>query len=193
MKIKFDNFLNNINQYIKVNNPSFIIGIAGGSGSGKTYIAKNIAEKISGIILSMDDYIKDKREYKNENWDLPQAWKFELIKKHLIELKNKNKIKKPVYDFSTGYIKTYEDVKPSSIIILEGNFALSKEFVDLLDLKIFIDIDEKTRLNRRLKRDIIERGRTKEKILKNWNQFVQPMYLKYIEPQKKKADLIISG
>lgn len=166
-----------------------IIGIAGGSSSGKTYLAKKLNEEI----LSMDDYFKGIKYIKDGNFDKPSALDLNLLRKQLIKLRNNKNIKKPVYDFKTHSRIGYEIFKPSKVIILDGLYALHKKIADLIDLKIFVDSSEKSRLERRIKRDVKFRGRTKESVIKQWNESVEKMFKLYILPTKKYADIVIKN
>jgi uridine kinase len=109
----------------------------------------------------------------------------------LKDLKKNKTVKMPDYNFSIHNRIGYKDFSPGKVIILEGIFALMKEFTDLLDLKVFIDADEEIRLNRRIKRDMTERGVTKEKVIKQWNKDVIPSHNKYVLPTRQTADVII--
>ena len=193
MQINFKEFSKDIKKYIKPSKKPYIIGIAGGSGSGKSLIAKKIAQTLNSKELSMDNYINGNKIKKTENWDLPGIWNLNLIKKNLDKLKKGESIEKPVYNFSKHCSETVEHFIPSKIIILEGLYALHPLLRSNIDLKIFIEADEKTRLQRRINRDTKERGRLKEKIIEKWNKTVQPTFIKYILPEKQKADLIITN
>lgn len=192
MKAKFSEFIEHIDKYLKITKKPFVIAVSGGSGSGKTFIAKLIAEKLDGKVFSMDDYIRAEHIQSNNNWDVPEAWDLKLVKEHLIQLKNGKEIDKPVYDFMNSKRNNIVKFK-TEIIVIEGNFALIDDFKNMVDLKIFVDASEEIRLNRRLERDSIKRGQTKEKIFEMWKNYIQPMYLEHIEPQKKEADLIIEN
>lgn len=168
-----------------------VIGIAGGSGSGKSYIAHLLSQQYKAKILSMDDYYIGIENMKEKNFDIPEAIDLKLLKYHLISLHQRKRIKKPLYDFKTHKRKGYEWFKPSRIIILEGLFSLHESLRDKIDIGIFIDAPENTRLKRRIKRDIKERGRKKKDIIHQWYQTVKPMYKKYVEPQKRTADIVI--
>lgn len=188
MIISFSEFSNKIKELIKPNKSSYIIGVAGGSGSGKTFIAKKISENFPSTIIKIDDYYI--RGICKDNKDTPEALNLDLLKKHIKILKQKEEIEKPVYTF--GLKKDYtEKIKPENIIIVEGLFALSEIFSKEIDLKIFVDADEKIRFERRLVRDIKERGYSKENVIQRWNETIEPMYKRYVIPQKEKADLII--
>jgi uridine kinase len=194
-EIDFNSFMldikGNINFLEVTPDKKILIGVSGGSGSGKTFISKKIAEKLNAKLLSMDDYIIYEKVKTSKNWDIPEIWDLELLKKHLNEIKKGNDFEKPVYDFSKREEGKMENFKHERIVVVEGNFALHNLFSDLYDFKIFVDASEKVRLERRLGRDVKKRGRTREQILQKWREFVQPMYLRHIEPQKAIADLIV--
>ncbi len=192
--ITLNEFLNNISKYIHPNKKPFIIGITGGSGSGKNFTAKKILKKlVNSSILSIDDYYLDSKDFENENRDIPSAIDLNLIQTHLTSLKSNNQINKPIFNFKTHLRESYEKFSPSDIIILEGLFSLNEKFLPLLDLKIFIDSNEKIRLNRRILRDTNTRGDTQEQILKRWNSTVEPMFKEHILPQKSNSDMIIEN
>ncbi|MCX8190519.1 MAG: uridine kinase [Candidatus Diapherotrites archaeon] len=165
-----------------------IIGISGGSGAGKTHLSK----KIGGKILPMDDYYKG-LAISGPNFDCPDALDLKLLKEHLCQLKKGHTIKKPVYDFKTHSRAGYEDFTPDKIIIVDGLFAISKELASELDLKVFVDSPKKKRLARRIERDVKERGRTRESVIKQFTETVEPMHKKYVEPCKRIADIIIKN
>ena len=167
MEIKLNDFLDNINQHVKPDKEVFIIAIAGGSGSGKSFLGQRIAEKLDGKIFSMDDYIDGEKVKASDNWDLPEIWQLDKIRRDLEKLKSGKGVKKPVYDFSEHGVVDYVDFSPERIIILEGLYGLHKDVLDLIDLKIFVDASEEVRLKRRVDRDVAERGRTEEQILKS--------------------------
>lgn len=169
---------------------TIVIGIAGGSGSGKSFLSKKLAEEFSSIIINMDDYYI--RGICKNNKDVPRALDLELLKKHISELKLGKEVVKPIYTFGLKDDKT-EKIMPAGVIIVDGLFALHKKFNGLLDCKIFIDIPEKIRLERRLKRDVEKRGYTKEHTLERWKKTVEPMYLKHVLPTKKFADVVIKN
>ena len=195
-QIKIKDFLNNIKKYIIPSKNPYIIGIAGGSGSGKSFVAERIAKEFNAIIIKMDDYYKpfgNKFDEKKTNVDIPDALDLELLKQHIIQLKQQKSIKKPIYDYKTHLRESYENIFAQKVMIIDGLFALSNIFSDLLDLKIFIDSDEEIRLKRRIQRDIKQRARTKQQVITQWNTTVEPMFKEFILPQKQSADLIINS
>lgn len=165
------------------------IGIAGGSASGKTWVA----EHLSGQILSMDSYYIGINNMRDNNFDHPSALDLHLLKKNLQDLKDRKTIEKPIYDFKTHSRIGYELFKlKNKVLIVEGLFSLNEILKDELDLKVFIDVPEKIRLERRINRDVNERGRTKESVLQQWIQ-VEEMYKKFILPTKENADVVINN
>ena len=168
-----------------------IVGVAGGSCSGKGYFSDFLASKVGAKILSMDSYYFGIDKLLDMNFDKPAALDLNLIKEQLRILKKGDKVKKPIYDFATHSRTGFEEYFPGKIIILEGLFALNNIFVDELDLKIFVTAFKDTRFKRRLDRDVAERGRTKESVIAQWNETVQPMYMEFVRAQKEFADLII--
>ncbi|MGB9749506.1 MAG: uridine kinase [Caldisericia bacterium] len=178
----------------------FLIGISGGTGSGKTTVALNIKEKIGEeiLILDMDSYYKDHSnitfdERLKINYDHPDAFDIPLLKEHIQNLIDGKEIKKPIYSF-VEYVrlKEYEIIKPQRIIILEGIFALFyEELRNLMDIKIYVDTDPDIRLIRRILRDTKERGRTLDSVIKQYTEVVRPMHIQFVEPTKRFADIII--
>jgi len=187
--------------YIGGNMKTLIIGIAGGTGSGKTTVAYRIYESLKGknvLVLEQDAYYKDLshiplEERKKVNFDHPSAFDNDLLIAHLKKLIKKEEIEKPIYSF-TDYTrkKEVEKVIPKDIIILEGIMVLEEERIrELLDIKIFVDADEDERFIRRLLRDTKERGRTMESVINQYLNIVKPMFLQFVEPSKRYADIII--
>ena len=176
-----------------------IIGIAGGSGSGKTTFTNAIKEmfKEDVLIIRHDDYYKDHsnlsfEEKKHINYDHPDALETDLLVEHVKQLKAGQPIEKPLYDFSTHDRKGSEMIFPKKIIILEGILILeSKALRNLIDIKVYVDTDADIRILRRLVRDINERGRTIESVVDQYLTIVRPMHLQFTEPSKKYADIII--
>ena len=178
----------------------FIVGIAGGTGSGKTTIVNQILRELpenNTILISQDNYYKDNshlplKERKKINFDHPDSIEFSLLIKHLNELKRGKNIHQPVYSFKTctRTAKTI-NIAPTRFVLLEGILIFTSAGLrDLLDLKIFLDADSNTRLTRIIKRDIIERGHSLENTLERWEKSVKPMHQKFIEPSRKYADII---
>ena len=169
MKISVNEFLRNLDNHINIDKDVFVIGISGGTASGKTVLSKRLYQKLKdSVLLGMDDYILEEEVAKSDNWDLPNIWDLDLIKDHLIKLKQGEIIQKPIYDFTTHLRKGEEEFHPKKIIIVEGLHALSEVLRDLLDLKIFVHADEEVRFNRRLKRDVAKRGRTEQEVREKW-------------------------
>ena len=180
---------------------AIVIGIAGGTGSGKTSIAQAILEDLKkggaeALLLEQDSYYIKNDEMPFEervklNYDHPDVIDFELLEKHIIDLKNGNTIEKPIYNFSEyNRCKETEIIESKPIIIVEGILILSVPKIrELLDMKIFVDDDE--RLLRRMERDIQERGRSFENIKNQYIKTVKPMHLEFVEPSKRYADVII--
>jgi uridine kinase len=178
-----------------------IIGIAGGTGSGKTTVARRIYESLKGVnvvVIQQDAYYIDLshlplEERKKINFDHPSAFDSELMIKHLNKLIKGQEIEKPIYSF-TNYTRKKETEKVISrdIIILEGILVLEEEKIrNLLDIKIYVDADEDERFIRRLVRDTKERGRSMESVIEQYLNVVKPMFLQFVEPSKRYADIVI--
>lgn len=178
-----------------------IVGIAGGSGSGKTTIARKISEALppEGVaIIEHDAYYRDRQDLSFEercsvNFDHPESLETELLVEHIIALKAGKPVEVPVYDFKT-HRRTDEprfvDRKP--VIIVEGILVLVDARLRAeLDIKIFVDTDPDIRIFRRIRRDIEQRGRTFESVREQYYRHVRPMHLQFVEPSKRRADLII--
>ncbi|MFQ5583257.1 MAG: uridine kinase [Calditrichia bacterium] len=184
-----------------MNKKGILIGIAGASGSGKTLVAQTLYDTLGSdkiVILGEDSYYKDLAHLPFEervkfNFDHPDAFDHELLLEHLKMLLNGEAIEHPVYDYSTHTRKKEtERVGPHQIIILEGILILNvPELRELMDIKIFIDTAPDVCFIRRLQRDIQERGRSVENVIKQYQKTVRPMYLQFIEPSKRYADIII--
>lgn len=180
-----------------------IIGIAGGTASGKTTIAKKVYETTSKqgtvSLIKIDDYYKildhlTFEERTKVNYDHPDAYDIELLSKHLNDLKNGITIEKPIYDFVVhNRCKEFtETIEPSNIIIVEGILTLAiKEIRDMCDIKLYVDTPDDIRFIRRLSRDINERGRDVESIVLQYLTTVRPMHISFVERSKSYADLII--
>lgn len=180
--------------------PKLIIGIAGGTGSGKSTIAKELLHNFEGqaVLINQDNYYKDLRhmtdeERENHNFDHPDAIDFSLLRDHLLALKNNESIEEPIYNF-THFIREDKTITlwPANVIIVEGILLFAQEEVRaLFDLKIYIDADDDIRLLRRIERDILERNRHFESIRTQYLTTVKPMHNAFVEPSKRYADIII--
>jgi uridine kinase len=180
-----------------------LIGIAGGTGAGKTLVARSIAEELKGesvAILEMDSYYRDLRhiplgERETRNYDHPDAFDRDLLRAHLTALADGREIEVPVYDRKT-HTRQAESrrVPPERVVILDGLLILDDPALrQLLDIKLYVDADPDVRLIRRLKRDLVERGRTLDQVLRQYESTIRPMHLQYVEPSKQHADLIVPG
>lgn len=178
-----------------------IIGIAGGSGSGKTTVVNKIVNDLDAsrvTVICQDNYYNDNKDLTLEerrkiNFDHPNAIEFPLLIKHLRELKERRAIEMPTYSFveSTRMAETIH-VEPHDVIIVEGILVLTiPELRDLMDIKVFVDADADDRLARRILRDVAERGRVLSNVLNHYENTVKPMHLQFIEPSKRYADLIV--
>uniref|UniRef100_A0A7N6AW41 Uridine-cytidine kinase n=1 Tax=Anabas testudineus TaxID=64144 RepID=A0A7N6AW41_ANATE len=182
---------------------AFVIGLCGGSASGKTTVARKIIEALDVpwvVLLSMDSFYKVlspeqqiKAASNDYNFDHPDAFDFDLLTHTLRKLKQGKSVKIPVYDFTThGRQKDWKTVYGASVIIFEGIMSFAdKELLKLLDMKLFVDTDSDIRLVRRLRRDISERGREIEGVIKQYNKFVKPAFEQYIEPTMRLADIVV--
>lgn len=180
-----------------------IIGIYGGTGSGKTTIVNMIASHFSSNdieIISQDSYYKDNSDISYEdrcklNFDHPDAIDFNLLHKHLKNLRKGETVEQPIYDFKIhNRLKKTIQIKPKKILILEGILIMCHaEIRSIFDLKIFINANSKTRMERRIKRDIAERGRSRDEVLKRYIETLKPMHEKFIEPTKIYANYIIEN
>ncbi|MCI3927012.1 uridine kinase [Paenibacillus sp. TRM 82003] len=179
-----------------------IIGIAGGTGSGKTTVARSVIERLGAdkvTFISQDNYYKDQSdlsmaERERLNYDHPLSFDNELLAEHLRRLRDRQTVFAPVYDFPVHARSKTETVelKPNNIVMIEGLHVLSDESLrSLLDIKVFVDTDPDVRILRRVLRDIHERGRTIQSIHDQYLNTVKPMHEAFIEPSKKYADLII--
>ena len=179
-----------------------VIGIAGGSGSGKTTVVKAISENIKGekvVIIPQDSYYKDSsdltdEEKRHHNFDHPDAIDWELLCEQLADLKAGKTIHQPVYSYiSCSRSKTETvTVEPADVIIIEAILIFTcKELRDQMDIKIFVDADDDDRLMRVMARDITERGKDVRWVIERYTNTVKPMYLQFIEPSKRYADIII--
>ena len=179
----------------------FIIGIAGGTGSGKTTVVRKLIERLPKgevTVIPLDSYYNDSsnvppEERQKINFDHPNAFEWPLLIKHLQELKEGKAVEQPIYDYITSTRqKETVHVEPSDIIIVEGIMTLHHpELRDEMDLRVFVDADGDDRLIRVIKRDIVERGRTIEAVIERYQRILKPMHEQFIEPCKRYANVII--
>lgn len=178
-----------------------IIGIAGGTGSGKTTVVRKIIESLPDgevVLLPQDSYYKDSshvpvEERQSINFDHPDSFEWELLSKHVTMLKEGKSIEQPTYSYLTCTRQPETiHIEPRDVVIIEGILALCDEKLrDLMDLKVFVDADSDERLIRVINRDILERGRTAEMVMERYTRVLKPMHQQFIEPCKRYADLII--
>ena len=183
--------------------PSLTIGVGGGTGSGKTTLSLKLAEFLGPervLILPQDHYYRDAGHLPVEqralrNFDQPEAVDFELLVRHLKQLQAGLEIARPRYDFRQHLrLEGSEPALPRPVILVEGTLVFAAEdLVDCFDLKLFVDADPDIRFIRRLRRDIRERGRSVESIVHQYLDTVRPMHLRFVEPARRQADLVISG
>lgn len=184
-------------------NKAILIGIAGPSGSGKTSVAARIVEGLGSdkaVIIPEDSYYKDLshisyEERVSRNFDYPDAFDHELLAEHLPQLLNGKAISHPVYDYKVHTrSKETKTIGPCTLIILEGILIFTKaELRELMDYRVFIDTPLDICFIRRLKRDVEERGRTVDSVIRQYTETVRPMYLQFVESSKRYADMLISG
>ena len=178
-----------------------VIGVTGGSGSGKTTVSKAIYENLRGQsiqIINQDTYYNDQadmtmEERKAVNYDHPLAFDTALLIEQLDALRHNQAVEMPVYDYK-GYTRSQATVhvEPQDVIILEGILILDDERLrDLMDIKVYVDADDDIRILRRIQRDMQERGRSLESIISQYLKTVKPMYHQFIEPTKRYADIIV--
>jgi uridine kinase len=181
--------------------PPLVIGIAGGTGSGKSTVAKVIIDRVGAnhiALLPHDAYYKDLAnlapvQRMSINFDHPDSLESSLLIEHIKMLKNNKPIELPVYDFKT-HTRTEDTIriKPQPVILVEGILILAESGLrELFDVKIFVDTDADIRFIRRLERDIAERGRTSTSVIQQYLNTVRPMHLEFVEPSKRYADVII--
>ena len=178
-----------------------VIGIAGGSGSGKTTVVKAITQQLDGkvVVIPQDSYYKDSshlpmEERQQINFDHPDAIDWKLLCQQIRELKQGKTVEQPVYSYITCSRSKTETVtvEPADVIIVEGILIFTcKELREQMDMKVFVDADDDDRLMRIIVRDIAERGRTIETAIDHYSDTVKPMHLQFIEPSKRYADIIV--
>lgn len=178
-----------------------IIGVAGGSGSGKTTVVRHIINTIGKediVLLQHDSYYRDLKhlpfeERKKHNFDHPSALETELLIRHIKALKEGYQVEVPIYDFTKHIRKKDKQlVQPKKVILVDGILILTeKELRKQMNIKLYVDTDDDIRLLRRIQRDIVERDRELENVLTQYQKFVRPMHLEFVEPTKRYADIII--
>ena len=179
----------------------FIIGIAGGTGSGKTTVVKKLTERLPKgevVVIPQDSYYKDSshvpvEERQNINFDHPDAFEWPLLERHLRELREGKAIEQPIYSYLTcTRQKETIHIEPKEVVNIEGILTLvDKKLRAQMDLKIFVDADADDRLIRVIQRDIVERGRTTEGVIDRYQKVLKPMHEQFIEPCKRYADVIV--
>lgn len=180
-----------------------IVGIAGGTGSGKTTVVKKVMEKLSNeqvVVIPQDAYYKDNghiplEERQKINFDHPDSLEFTLLIDHLEKLRQGQTIEMPIYSYLTCLrSKETIPVKPARVVVVEGIMILcDSRLRDMFDIKVFVDADADDRLGRVIQRDIVERGRSVMAVLERYLETVKPSHLQFIEPSKRYADIIIPG
>ena len=181
--------------------PSFVIGVAGGSGSGKTTVVRRIVDSLGPdqvTLLDHDRYYRDRNDLRLEeraalNYDHPDALETDLMVTHVRALKAGQAVDAPQYDF-TRHARLVETntFQPRRALIVEGILVFTDAALrDLMDIKVFVDTDSDTRFIRRLRRDVAERGRTMDSVIDQYQSTVKPMHLEFVEPSKRYADVII--
>jgi uridine kinase len=180
---------------------ALVIGIAGGTGSGKTTVTNKILESLDRervVVIQHDSYYRDISTYRGMtpdkiNFDHPDSLETELLVRHLQELREGKSIDQPIYNFTTHQrLKETRRVESREIIIVDGILIfVEKRLRDLMDIKIFLDEDADERLIRRIRRDILERGRSVDSVMNQYMSTVKPMHLQFVEPSKHWADIII--
>lgn len=178
-----------------------IIGICGGTGSGKTTIARAIVDAVGArkvVLIEQDSYYRNLAdmpldERHQANFDHPDSIDSDMLVNHLIRLKQGLSVEMPLYDFVTHTrSERIEIIEPKPVVIVEGILIFAEPRVlDLLDVRVFVDTPDDIRLMRRLKRDIMERGRTVERTLEQYARTIRPMHFEFVEPSKRHADIII--
>ena len=181
--------------------PPIVIGVAGGSGSGKTTVVRRITDALGDehvTVLEHDRYYRDRNDLRLEeraalNYDHPDSLETDLMVRHLNELRSGRSVEVPVYDFSRhARTPSTETVNPGRAIIVEGILIYTDAALrGLMDVKVFVDTDDDTRFIRRLQRDIAERGRTVQSVIEQYLGTVKPMHLEFVEPSKRYADIIV--
>jgi uridine kinase len=179
----------------------FVIGVAGGSGSGKTTVVRRIVDSLGSehvTLLDHDRYYRDRNDLRLEeraslNYDHPDSLETDLLVRHVRDLRAGREVQVPRYDFTRhARLPETETVQPRRALIVEGILVFTDAALrELMDIKVFVDTDSDTRFIRRLRRDVAERGRTMESVIDQYQSTVKPMHLEFVEPSKRYADVII--
>ena len=179
----------------------FVIGVAGGSGSGKTTVVRRIVDSLGldqVTLLQHDRYYRDRNDLRLEeraalNYDHPNSLETDLLVQHVRDLKSGNQVEVPQYDFTRhARLVETETFQPRRALIIEGILIFADAPLrDLMDIKVFVDTDSDTRFIRRLQRDVAERGRTMDSVIDQYQTTVRPMHLEFVEPSKRYADVIV--
>lgn len=178
-----------------------LIGIAGGSGSGKTLVARTIVRELGSdrvVIIDQDSYYKDLedipfRDREARNFDHPDAFDGELLKHHIRQLLDGHPVEQPIYDYAQHRrLRETRHIGEHLVVVLEGILIfVDPELRDLMDIRLFIDADPDVRFIRRLRRDLVERGRSVDSIIRQYEESVRPMHLQFVDPSKRHANVII--
>ena len=176
-----------------------LIGIAGGTGAGKTTVARRVTEGVESVrVLPLDNYYRDRSSMDSDerarvNYDHPDAFDWKLVRRHIDALADGEAVEMPQYDFER-HVRTDETVRvePGSVVVIEGILALYDEVVrERLDIRLYVETDADVRVLRRLERDVEERGRTIEGVIDQYLSTVKPMHERFVRPTKRNADLVI--
>jgi len=178
-----------------------LIGIAGGSGSGKTLVARRIIRELGSdrvVVIDQDSYYKNLddiplRDRDSRNFDHPDAFDNELLKRHVRDLLEGRTVEQPIYDYAQHRrLAETRTIGDHVVIVLEGILIyVDPELRAMMDIKLFVDADHDVRFIRRLKRDLVERGRSVDSIIRQYEESVRPMHMQFVEPTKRYADLIV--
>lgn len=178
-----------------------LIGIAGGSGSGKTLVARNILRELGSdkvVVIDQDSYYRNLedvpfRDRETRNFDHPDAFDNDLLKQHIRDLLDGQAVEQPIYDYAEHRrLDETRRISDHLVVVLEGILIfVDPELRALMDIKLFVDADPDVRFIRRLRRDLVERGRSVESIIRQYEESVRPMHLQFVDPSKRHADLII--
>jgi uridine kinase len=176
-----------------------IVGLAGGTGAGKSLIARSVVAQVGGCLIDLDSYHRDRsgltlEERHRASYEEPATIDDALLVAQLDQLARGEAVRKPVYSFDTHAPTGSELIAPARLVVVEGSFTLWWEALrSLLDVKVFVDAPPDLRLIRRIRRDIAERGRTLEQVLQHYTATTRPMHARYVEPTRAHADLVVTN